>query len=131
MVFPVVMYGCESWTVKKAERRRIDAFELWCWRRLSSKLLYETSTVITCIPQMSKPPDNQDSSLFNSCKSFATVFPVASHFCLALLLPNSFLFSFLVDLKLCRRTGHSFSHFVTPSPRQLCSPLYSKDLQPQ
>ena len=34
MVFPVVMYGCESWTVKKAELRRIDAFELWCWRRL-------------------------------------------------------------------------------------------------
>ena len=34
MVFPVVMYGCESWTVKKAERRRIDSFELWCWRRL-------------------------------------------------------------------------------------------------
>ena len=34
MVFPVVMYGCESWTVKKAEHQRIDAFELWCWRRL-------------------------------------------------------------------------------------------------
>ena len=34
MVFPLVMYGCESWTVKKAERQRIDAFELWCWRRL-------------------------------------------------------------------------------------------------
>ena len=34
MVFPVVIYGCESWTVKKAERRRIDAFEVWCWRRL-------------------------------------------------------------------------------------------------
>ena len=34
MVFPVVMYGCESWTIKKAERRRIDAFKLWCWRRL-------------------------------------------------------------------------------------------------
>ena len=34
MVFPVVMYGCESWTVKKDERQRIDAFELWCWRRL-------------------------------------------------------------------------------------------------
>ena len=34
MVFPVVMYGCDSWTVKKAERRRTDAFELWCWRRL-------------------------------------------------------------------------------------------------
>ena len=38
MVFPVVMYGCESWTVKKAERRRIDAFELCCWRRLLSPL---------------------------------------------------------------------------------------------
>ena len=34
MVFPVVMYGCESWTIKKAERQRIDAFKLWCWRRL-------------------------------------------------------------------------------------------------
>ena len=34
MVFPVVMYGCESWTIKKAEHRRIDAFELWCWRRV-------------------------------------------------------------------------------------------------
>ena len=38
MVFPVVIYGCESWTVKKAERQRIDAFELWCWRRLLSPL---------------------------------------------------------------------------------------------
>ena len=38
MVFPVVMYGCERWTVKKAECRRIDAFELWCWRRLLSPL---------------------------------------------------------------------------------------------
>ena len=36
MGFPVVMYACESWTIKKAERRRIDAFELWCWRRLLS-----------------------------------------------------------------------------------------------
>ena len=34
MVFPVIMYGCESWTIKKAEHRRIDAFKLWCWRRL-------------------------------------------------------------------------------------------------
>ena len=34
MVFPVVMYGCESWTIKRAEGRRVDAFELWCWRRL-------------------------------------------------------------------------------------------------
>ena len=39
MVFPVVMYGCESWTVKKAECRRIDAFELWCWRRLLERPL--------------------------------------------------------------------------------------------
>ena len=38
MVFPVVMYGCESWTMKKAEHRSIDAFELWCWRRLESPL---------------------------------------------------------------------------------------------
>ena len=38
MVFPVVMYGCESWTVKKAEHQRIDGFELWCWRRLESPL---------------------------------------------------------------------------------------------
>ena len=38
MVFPVVTYECESWTVKKAERRRIDAFELWCWRRLESPM---------------------------------------------------------------------------------------------
>ena len=38
IVFPVVMYGCESWTVKKAERRRVDAFGLWCWRRLESPL---------------------------------------------------------------------------------------------
>ena len=38
MFFPVVMYGCESWTVKKAEHQRIDAFELWCWRRLECPL---------------------------------------------------------------------------------------------
>ena len=41
MVFPVVTYGCESWTIKKAKRRRIDAFELWCWRRLL-RLLWTT-----------------------------------------------------------------------------------------
>ena len=41
MVFPVVMYGCESWPVKKAECRRIDAFELWCWRTLESPLDYK------------------------------------------------------------------------------------------
>ena len=41
MVFPVVMYGCESWTIKKAEHRRTDAFELWCWRTLESPLDYK------------------------------------------------------------------------------------------
>ena len=46
MVFPVAMYGCESWTVKKAEHRRIDAFDLWCWRRLlrvpwTARILFE------------------------------------------------------------------------------------------
>ena len=45
MVFPVVMYGCESWTVKKAEHQKIDAFELWCWRRLFRVLLKEIQPV--------------------------------------------------------------------------------------
>ena len=44
-VFPVVMYGCESWTVKKAEHRRIDAFEMWCWRRLFRVLFKEIQLV--------------------------------------------------------------------------------------
>ena len=46
MVFPVVMYGCESWTVKKAERRRIDAFELWCWRRLLRVLWRSNQSIL-------------------------------------------------------------------------------------
>ena len=45
MVSPVVMYGCENWTVKKAEHRRIDAFELWCWRRLLTKVKEESEKV--------------------------------------------------------------------------------------
>ena len=45
MVFPVVMYGCESWTVKKAERQRIGAFELWCWRSLLMKVKEESEKV--------------------------------------------------------------------------------------
>ena len=48
MVFPVVMYGCESWTLKKAEHRRIDAFELWCWRRLL-RVLWTTRRSIQSI----------------------------------------------------------------------------------
>ena len=64
MVFPVVMYGCESWTVKKAERQRIDAFELWCWRRLlrvpwtarrsNQSILKEISPVISLEGMMLK-----------------------------------------------------------------------------
>ena len=64
MVFPVVMYGCESWTVKKAERRRIDAFELWCWKRLlrvpwtarrsNQSILREISLGISLIGMMLK-----------------------------------------------------------------------------
>ena len=53
MVFPVVMYGCESWTVKKAEHQRIDAFELWCWRRLLS--VPWTVISITSDMQMTPP----------------------------------------------------------------------------
>ena len=48
MVFPVVMYGCESWTVKKAECRRIDAFEFWCWRRLLRFLGLQGDTTSPC-----------------------------------------------------------------------------------
>ena len=65
MVFPVVTYGCESWTVKKAERRRIDAFELWCWRRLlrvpwtarrsNQSILKEISPGISLEGMMLKP----------------------------------------------------------------------------
>ena len=64
MVFPVVMYGCESWTMKKAEHRKIDAFELWCWRRLlrvpwtarrsSQSILKETSPGISLEGMMLK-----------------------------------------------------------------------------
>ena len=65
MVFPVVLYGCESWTVKKAEHRRIDAFELWCWRRLlrvpwtarrsNQSILKEISPGISSEGMMLKP----------------------------------------------------------------------------
>ena len=48
MVLPVVMFGCESWTVKKAERGRIDAFELWCWRRLENPLDFKEIQPVHC-----------------------------------------------------------------------------------
>ena len=53
MVFPVVMYGCESWTVKKAECRRIDAFELWCWRRLLKSPLDCKESILKISPGIS------------------------------------------------------------------------------
>ena len=52
MVFPVVMYGCERWTVKKAEHRKIDAFELWCWRKLL-RVPWTASRSNQCIPNQS------------------------------------------------------------------------------
>ena len=55
MVFPVVMYGCESWTIKKAERWRIDAFELWCWRRLLIKSLLDSKEMKPVHPKGISP----------------------------------------------------------------------------
>ena len=75
MVFPVVMYGCESWTVKKAEPRRIDAFELWCWRRL---LLLERK-VMTNLDSILK---SRDITLPTKVRLFkAMVFPVVTCGC--------------------------------------------------
>ena len=59
MVFPVAMYGCESWTVKKAERRRIDAFELWCWRRLFFIFyffIFKLYTIVLVLPNIKMNP---------------------------------------------------------------------------
>ena len=66
MVFPVVMYGCESWTIKKAEHRRTDAFELWCWRRLlrvpwtarrsNQSILKEISPECSALSQLFRSP---------------------------------------------------------------------------
>ena len=57
MVFPVVTYGCESWTVKKAESRRIDAFELWCWRRLLIVLWTARRSNQSILKEISQPWD--------------------------------------------------------------------------
>ena len=53
MVFPLVMYGCESWTIKKAEHQKIDSFELWCWRRLES--LLESREIKPVNPKVNQP----------------------------------------------------------------------------
>ena len=80
MVFPMVMYGCESWTVKKAERQRIDAFELWCWRRLlrvpwtakrsNQSILREISPVCSLIGLMLKLKCQYFSHLMQRADSF-------------------------------------------------------------
>ena len=56
MVFPVVLYGCESWTIKKAEHQRIDAFELWCWRRLENPLDCKEIQPVHCLSIIGPEP---------------------------------------------------------------------------
>ena len=56
MVFPVVMYGCESWTVKKAEHQRIDTFELWCWRRLFFFFIFQLYNIVLVLPNIEMNP---------------------------------------------------------------------------
>ena len=75
MVFPVVMYGCESWTVKKAERRRIDAFELWCCKRL----LFLGRKVMTNLDSIFKSRDITLPTKVHLVK--AMVFPVVMYGC--------------------------------------------------
>ena len=66
MIFPVVMYGCECWTIKKAERQRIDAFEPWCWRTLESPLDYEEIKPVN-------PKENQSRIFIRSADAEAPV----------------------------------------------------------
>ena len=83
MVFPVVMYGCESWTIKKAENRRIDAFELWCWRRLlrvpwtarrsNQSILKETSPGCSLEGLMLKPKLQYFGHLMRRADSFEKI----------------------------------------------------------
>ena len=83
MVFPVVMYGCDSWTIKKAERQRIDAFELWCWRRLlrvpwaarksNQSILKEISTVCSLEGLMLKLKLQYFGHLMRRADSFAKI----------------------------------------------------------
>ena len=69
MVFPAVIYECESWTIKKAEHQRIDAFELWCWRRLPSPLDCKESKLVN-------PKENQ-SSIFTGRTDAEAEAPIA------------------------------------------------------
>ena len=64
VVFPVVMYGCESWTVKKAERQRIDAFEVWCWRRLL-RVPWTARRSNQSIPKETNPGISLEGLMFN------------------------------------------------------------------
>ena len=119
LVFPVVMYGCENWTVKKAERRRIDAFELWCWRRLLRVpfLSQEHSWLLsrhfcacsyTCnVGPATSPPDLclNVISFFpgNSVVAFTGHFPLAVcegiSFCSSVIFPGGLLITHSVKLQ--------------------------------
>ena len=72
MVFPVVMYGCESWTIKKAECQRIDAFELWYWKRLEKAMAPHSSTLAWEIPWTEKPGRLQFTGLLRVGHDWAT-----------------------------------------------------------
>ena len=71
MVFPVVMYGCESWTVKKAKHQRIDAFELWCWRRLLRVPLTARRSNLTILKEISPKCSLEGLMLMLKLQSFA------------------------------------------------------------
>ena len=72
MVFPVVMYGCESWTIKKAERQRIDTFELWCWRRLLRVLWTARRSNQSILKEISPEYSLQGLMLKQNSKTLAT-----------------------------------------------------------
>ena len=80
MVFPVVMYGCESWTIEKAEHQRIDAFELWCWRRLLRVPWTERSSHQSILKEIS--PEYSLEELMLKLK--------LQYFCYLMLITNSF-----------------------------------------
>ena len=99
MVFPVVMYGCESWTVKKAEHRGIDAFELWCWRRLlrvpwtarrsNQSILKEISPGISLEEMMLKLKLQSFSSQWLSNSLFENLEGYLSHGCFSTIMINA------------------------------------------
>ena len=80
MVFPVVMYGCESWTIKKAEHRRVNAFELWCWRRLLRVLWTTRRSNQSILIEISPDCSSQGLMLKLKLKSFGHLMQKAASF---------------------------------------------------